>query len=59
VKSAWGKIYGIPSANTSTASSIENTCSSSSIVGAVSELSMYTDSDPITVFDDDFDILSW
>lgn len=33
--------------------------SSSTFGSQVSELTMYLDSDPITIFDDNFDILCW
>jgi hypothetical protein len=59
VKSAWGKIYGTSSSNTGTTTTSVGHTSSPSNFCTVSELSMYVDSDPITMFDDDFDILSW
>jgi hypothetical protein len=59
VKFAWGKIYGTSSSNTGTTTTSVGHTSSPSNFCPVSELSMYVDSDPITVFDDDFGILSW
>ena len=54
-KTAWGKIYASTEVSEVSAASI----SSSSFGSQVSELTMYLDSDPLTVFDDGFDILSW
>jgi hypothetical protein len=56
-KTVRGKIYGSSECG-------EHSSTSSSFVASnfgphASELSMYIDSDPITMFDDDFDILSW
>ena len=53
-KTTWGKIYGSSDADpTSTSASASN------FGPHVSEQLMNTDSDPITMFDDDFDLLSW
>jgi hypothetical protein len=54
-KTTWGKIYASPEVSEVSAASI----SSLSFGFHVSELTMYLDNDPITVFDDGFDILSW
>jgi hypothetical protein len=54
-KTAWGKIYASPEVSEVSDASVL----SSSFGSQVSELAMYLDSDPITVFDDGFDILSW
>jgi hypothetical protein len=56
-KTAWGKIYG------SSECGGPSSTSSSSVVSNfgrhASELSMYMDSDLITMPDDDFNLLSW
>ena len=54
-KTAWGKIFGSDASDP-----VESTpLQSSSCFAQVSELSLYLDSDPISVSDDDLDILSW
>uniref|UniRef100_A0A0A9GJQ5 Uncharacterized protein n=1 Tax=Arundo donax TaxID=35708 RepID=A0A0A9GJQ5_ARUDO len=59
----WGKIFGSNADSGSSSSSPlprRSTTGSASIFNAsVSELSSYLDSDTITQYDDDFNILSW
>ncbi|CAO2148769.1 unnamed protein product [Urochloa humidicola] len=54
-KAAWGKIYGAPGTSAD-GSSTAAACSSAPVL---SELTSYLDSDTVTCFDDDFDILTW
>jgi hypothetical protein len=56
-KTAWGKIYG--SSKCGEPSSTSSSSVASNFGPHASEMSMYIDSDPITMFDDDFDLLSW
>jgi hypothetical protein len=52
-KQAWGRIFGGPGA------SLGFSTSSSSTQSAVSELTTYLDSDPVTCYEESFDILLW
>ena len=57
-KNAWGKIY--EAAGTSPSSpALASTSSPAVSVPLVSELPSYLDSDTVTCFDDDFDIIIW
>jgi hypothetical protein len=56
-KTAWGKIYS--SSECGEHSSISSGSVASNFGPHASELSMYIDNDLITMFDDDFDLLSW
>jgi hypothetical protein len=50
-KQAWGRLFGGPGASPA--------CSSSSAPSGLNELTTYMDSDPITDYVEDFDILLW
>jgi hypothetical protein len=52
-KQAWGKIFGGPGASPGFFTS------SSSTPSAISELTAYLDSDPVTCYEESFDILLW
>jgi hypothetical protein len=56
-KTTWGKIYG--SSKCGEPSSTSSSSVASNFGPHASEMLMYIDSDPITMFDDDFDLLSW
>jgi hypothetical protein len=56
-KTTWRKIYG--SFECGDPSSTSSGSIASNFGPHASELLMYIDSDPITMFDDDFDLLSW
>jgi hypothetical protein len=58
-KTAWGKIFGAPSTSIGAGSSTCTASTSAAAIAAVSELSSYLDSDTVTCFDDDFNILNW
>jgi hypothetical protein len=62
-KTAWGKIFGAPDTSigvgSSTCTATASTSTSTAAIAAVSELSSYLDSDTVTCFDDDFNILNW
>jgi hypothetical protein len=55
-KTAWGKIYGSPAPPPGS-----STHSSTSVtpIAAVSELASYLDSDTVTCFDDEFNLMNW
>jgi hypothetical protein len=52
-KQAWGRIFGDPCVSPSCSPSFASTPS------AVSELAAYLDSDPVTCYEENFDILMW
>ena len=56
-KKAWAKIFGDNAGSGVVGPPLVSSSSSSS--GAVSELSAYLDSDYVTAYDDDFDLLLW
>lgn len=59
-KQAWGRIFGGPGSGVVGPSpSPTSTPSSSSLSGGVCELTAYLDSDNVTSYEDDFDILLW
>jgi hypothetical protein len=55
---AWGKIYGAPAAPPSS-STLSSTPSSAPAIAVVSELASYLDSDTVTCFDDEFNLMNW
>jgi hypothetical protein len=59
-KMAWGKIFcGATPASASTLASTSAPAISTSTPAFVSELSTYVDSDTVTCFDDEFNIMNW
>ena len=56
-KQAWGRIFGGPGA--SPGSGCSPSSSSTPSGSGVSELSAYLDSDPVTCYEESFDILLW
>ena len=56
-RTAWGKIYGATASDSSTP--LASASASAPAIAVVSELSSYLDSDTVTCFDDDFNIISW
>ena len=63
-KTAWGMIFGARGAPCSTlvgsdSTSAPSPSASTPAIATVSELSAYLDSDTITCYDDDFNILHW
>lgn len=58
-KIAWGKIYEATGTSLHSPALASTSSPTPAPVSAVSELASYLDSDTITCFDDDFDILSW
>lgn len=54
-RTAWGKIYGATASDSST----PLVSASAPTIAAVSKLSSYLDSDTVTCFNDDFNIISW
>jgi hypothetical protein len=59
-KMAWGKIYGgATPASASTLASTSAPATSTSTLASVSELSTYLDSETVTWFDDEFNIMNW
>jgi hypothetical protein len=57
-KQAWGRIFGGPGASPGSGCS-PSSSSTSSGSGITSELSAYLDSDPVTCYEESFDILLW
>lgn len=58
-KTAWGKIYEATGTSPHSPALASTSSPTPAPVSAISELASYLDSDTITCFDDDFDILSW
>ena len=56
-KQAWGRIFGGPGSVVGHSPACAPTLSSS--VSTVNELSVYLDSDNVTAYEDDFDLLLW
>jgi hypothetical protein len=57
-KTAWGKVFGAPGTSIGVGSSTGTASTSAPAIAAVSELFSYLDSDTVTYFDDDFNILN-
>jgi hypothetical protein len=58
-KKAWDKISGAPRTSIGDGSSTGTTSTYAAVIAAISGLSSYLDSDTVTCFDDDFNILNW
>ena len=56
-KTAWGKMYAAPAAPLGSSSA--SASASAPAIAVVSELSSYLDSDTVTCFDDEFNLMNW